>query len=39
MTRMDLQAVTHHPGPAEFAETFGGAAPVQSVRPGTVLEL
>ena len=36
---MDLQVVAHHPGPAEFAETFGGAAQVQSVRPGTVLEL
>ena len=35
----DLQVVTYRPEPAEFAWTFGGAAPVRRVQPGTVLEL
>jgi acetamidase/formamidase len=31
--------VAYRPEPAEFAWTFGGVAPVRSVRPGTTLEL
>ncbi|MCW2598334.1 MAG: acetamidase, partial [Frankiales bacterium] len=35
----DLEVVSYRPTPEEYAWTFGGAAPVRTVRPGTVLEL
>ena len=35
----ELELVTYRPVPDEYAWTFGGVQPVQSVRPGTVLEL
>ena len=35
----DLEVVSFRPEPAEYAWTFGGAAPVRTVQPGTVLEL
>jgi acetamidase/formamidase len=35
----DPEIVTYRPEPAEYAWTFGGARPVRSVRPGTVLRL
>ncbi len=35
----ELEVLTYRPEPAEYAWTFGGAAPVRTVRPGTVLEL
>ncbi|MGI8678849.1 MAG: acetamidase/formamidase family protein [Jatrophihabitans sp.] len=35
----DLDVVSYHPPAEEYAWTFGGAAPVRTVRPGTVLEL
>jgi acetamidase/formamidase len=34
-----LQVVSFTPDPSQFAWTFGGVAPVQRVRPGTVMEL
>ena len=33
------EILTYRPEPHEYAWTFGGAAPVRTVRPGTVLEL
>jgi len=36
---MSLEVVTFRPQPHEYAWTFGGAAPVRTVTPGTVLEL
>jgi acetamidase/formamidase len=35
----DLDVVSYRPEPSEFAWTFGGVAPVRSVKPGTVMEL
>jgi len=35
----EVEVVAYRPEPAEYAWTFGGAAPVRRVRPGTVLEL
>jgi acetamidase/formamidase len=35
----DMNVVTYRPERAEYAWTFGGAAPVMKVRPGDVLEL
>jgi acetamidase/formamidase len=35
----DLTVVTYRPERAEYAWTFGGAAPVMKVKPGDVLEL
>jgi acetamidase/formamidase len=35
----DLEVVSYRPDPSEFAWTFGGVAPVRTVRPGTVLQL
>ncbi|MFL5799440.1 MAG: acetamidase/formamidase family protein [Actinomycetota bacterium] len=35
----DLDVVSYRPDPSEFAWTFGGVAPVRSVKPGTVMEL
>ena len=35
----DLNVVTYRPERAEYAWTFGGAAPVMKVKPGDVLEL
>src|SRR5436190_20345045 len=35
----DLNVISYRPQPSEFAWTFGGARPVRSVAPGTVLEL
>jgi acetamidase/formamidase len=35
----DLTVIEYHPEPEEYAWTFGGAAPVARIRPGTVLEL
>jgi len=35
----DLEVVRYRPEPSEFAWTFGGVAPVRSIRPGTVLDL
>ncbi len=35
----ELEIVTYRPEPADYAWTFGGAAPVRTVRPGAVLEL
>jgi acetamidase/formamidase len=34
-----LEVVRYRPEPSAFAWTFGGVAPVRSVRPGTVLEV
>ncbi len=34
-----LEVVSYSPRPEEYAWTFGGAAPVRRVEPGTVLEL
>ena len=34
-----LEVVSYSPRPEEYAWTFGGAAPVRRVQPGTVLEL
>lgn len=34
-----MKIVSYRPDPAEFAWTFGGAAPVRRVQPGDVLEL
>ena len=36
---VDLNVVTYRPERAEYAWTFGGAAPVMKVKPGDVLEL
>jgi acetamidase/formamidase len=33
------QVIAYRPEPAQFAWTFGGAAPVMRVQPGTILEL
>jgi acetamidase/formamidase len=35
----DLRVLTYRPGEGEYAWTFGGAAPVSRVQPGTILEL
>jgi acetamidase/formamidase len=35
----DLERCNYRPTAGEYAWTFGGAAPVRSVRPGTVMEL
>jgi acetamidase/formamidase len=35
----DAPVLTYRPEPAEYAWTFGGAAPVRRIAPGTVLEL
>ena len=35
----EQQVIAYRPEPGEFAWTFGGAAPVRRVKPGTVLEL
>ena len=35
----DLEVISYHPEPTEYAWTFGGASPVRRVRPGAVLEL
>ncbi len=35
----ELEVVTYRPDPGDYAWTFGGAPPVRTVRPGTVLEL
>src|SRR5436309_10405798 len=35
----DPEVLEYRPDPSEFAWTFGGAAPVRNVRPGTVLRL
>jgi acetamidase/formamidase len=34
-----VEVVSYRPDPSEFAWTFGGAPPVRTVTPGTVLEL
>jgi acetamidase/formamidase len=34
-----MEIVEFHPGPEQYAFTFGGAAPVRKVRPGTLLRL
>src|SRR5213595_805687 len=34
-----MNVLSYRPEPSEFAWTFGGVAPVRSVKPGTVLEL
>jgi len=34
-----MEIVEFHPEPSQYAFTFGGAAPVRKVRPGTVLQL
>ena len=34
-----MEVVSYHPEPNEFAWTFGGVAPVRTVRPGDILEL
>jgi acetamidase/formamidase len=34
-----MDVITYRPDPSQFAWTFGGAAPVMQVKPGTVLEL
>ena len=34
-----LEVVSYRPTPDQYAWTFGGAAPVRTVQPGTVLEL
>ncbi|MCW2779353.1 MAG: Acetamidase/Formamidase, partial [Frankiales bacterium] len=36
---MSLEVVPYRPGPGDYAWTFGGAPPVRTVAPGTVLEL
>ncbi len=36
---MSPEVLSYRPGPDDYAWTFGGAAPVRSVAPGTVLEL
>lgn len=36
---MSLEVVAYRPTPRDYAWTFGGAAPVLRVQPGTVLEL
>ena len=36
---MSLEVISYRPVPSEFAWTFGGAAPVRRVQPGSVLEL
>jgi acetamidase/formamidase len=35
----ELSVLSYRPDPSDFAWTFGGAAPVRTVQPGTVLEL
>jgi acetamidase/formamidase len=35
----DLEVVAYRPEPGDYAWTFGGAPPVRTVKPGTVLEL
>src|SRR5260370_24244508 len=35
----DLQVVSFRPEPAQYAWTFGGAAPVMRIRPPAVLEV
>jgi acetamidase/formamidase len=34
-----MDVVTYRPDPTEFAWTFGGAAPVRTVQPGSILEV
>ena len=34
-----METVSYRPDPSEFAWTFGGAPPVRTVRPGSILEL
>ena len=36
---MGMEIVEFHPEPSQYAFTFGGAAPVRKVRPGSVLQL
>ncbi|GAC1445239.1 MAG: acetamidase/formamidase family protein [Mycobacteriales bacterium] len=36
---MSLEVLSYRPEPGDYAWTFGGAAPVRRVQPGTVLEL
>ncbi len=36
---IDLDVLSYRPTPQDYAWTFGGAAPVRSIKPGTVLEL
>jgi acetamidase/formamidase len=35
----DLEVITYRPGPGEYAWTFGGAAPVRTIKAPAVLEL
>jgi hypothetical protein len=35
----DPQVLRFRPEPRQFAWTFGGAAPVARIKPGTILEL
>jgi acetamidase/formamidase len=35
----ELEVLSYRPDPSEFAWTFGGARPVRTVQPGTILEL
>ncbi len=35
----ELEVVSYHPEPGDYAWTFGGAPPVRTISPGTVLEL
>jgi acetamidase/formamidase len=35
----ELQVLSFHPTPDQYAWTFGGAAPLARIRPGTVLEV
>lgn len=35
----DLPVLAYRPDPSEYAWTFGGAAPVRRIKPGTILEL
>ena len=36
---MELTVIEYRPGPGDYAWTFGGAPPVATIRPGTVIEL
>jgi acetamidase/formamidase len=35
----ELEVVSYHPDPAEFAWTFGGVKPVRTIAPGTTLQV
>jgi acetamidase/formamidase len=35
----EFPVLAYRPGPSEYAWTFGGAAPVRRIKPGTILEL